>query len=194
MFKKLVKNKSEYSDAELIAAYQKKHNPALVGELFKRYSHLVFGLCMKYLKNPERSKDEVSNIFEKLLVDLKKHQIDNFKSWLFMVSRNHCLQIIRQEKSRSGKDQEAQDAWDYADSVDEKLEKEREEQQLHQAIQLLNEDQRMCIELFYLKNKSYREIESLTGLSNKQVKSFIQNGKRNLRIQLSKIKHESAVQ
>lgn len=194
MFKKLVKNKSEYSDAELIAAYQKKHNPALVGELFKRYSHLVFGLCMKYLKNPERSKDEVSNIFEKLLVDLKKHQIDNFKSWLFMVSRNHCLQIIRQEKSRSGKDQEAQDAWDYADTVDEKLEKEREEQQLHQAIQLLNEDQRMCIELFYLKNKSYREIESLTGLSNKQVKSFIQNGKRNLRIQLSKIKHESAVQ
>ncbi len=194
MFKKLVKNKSEYSDAELIAAYQKKHNPALVGELFKRYSHLVFGLCMKYLKNPERSKDEVSNIFEKLLVDLKKHQIDNFKSWLFMVSRNHCLQIIRQEKSRSGKDQEAQEAWDYADSVDEKLEKEREEQQLHKAIQLLNEDQRMCIELFYLKNKSYREIESLTGLTNKQVKSFIQNGKRNLRIQLSKIKHESAVQ
>ena len=193
MFKKLNKNITDYSDAELIAAYQKKHNPALVGELFQRYSHLVFGLCMKYLKNPERSKDEVSNIFEKLLIDLKKHDIESFKSWLYMVSRNHCLQLLRQEKTHLGKREEAVELWDHADSVEEKEKKEAEEKQLHQAIQELNEDQRMCIELFYLKNKSYREIEELTGLTNKKVKSFIQNGKRNLKIQLSKNNHESAV-
>ena len=193
MFKKLKKNKSEYTDAELIAAYQKKLDTSLVGELFQRYSHLVFGLCMKYLKDPERSKDEVSNIFEKLLVDLRKHEIDSFKSWLYMVSRNHCLQILRQEKNHTGKNEEAVEIWNHADSVEEKEKKESQEQQLHQAIQQLNEDQRMCIELFYLKNKSYREIEDLTGLTNKQVKSYIQNGKRNLKIQLSKNNHESAV-
>lgn len=193
MFKKLKKNKSDYTDAELIAAYQKKHDASFVGELFQRYSHLVFGLCMKYLKNPERSKDEVSNIFEKLLVDLKKHEIDSFKSWLYMVSRNHCLQILRQEKTHSGKNEEAVELWDHADSVEQKEKKEAQEQQLHKAIQELKEEQRMCIELFYLKSKSYREIEELTGLSNKQVKSFIQNGKRNLKIQLSKNDHESAI-
>tara|TARA_Y100000782_G_C10185986_1_gene266582 strand:- start:4368 stop:4946 length:579 start_codon:yes stop_codon:yes gene_type:complete len=186
LFKRFNKNITSYTDAELIAAYQRKPNPALIGELFERYSHLVFGMCMKYLKDPEKAQDEVSSIFEKLLVDLKKHSIDNFKSWLYMVARNHCLMILRQEKSREHKPKEAVELWQHYETAEEKAEKDIREEHLKNAIQQLNKEQRMCIELFYLHEKSYREIEELTSLTNKQVKSYIQNGKRNLKIILSK--------
>ncbi|PCH93721.1 MAG: RNA polymerase subunit sigma-24 [Bacteroidetes bacterium] len=188
MFFRLNKSYKSLSDKELITLYRKKNEKQIVGILFKRYTHLVFGSCMKYLKNADESEDAVMDIFEKLLEDLKIHQIDNFKSWLYSVARNHCLMQLRKEKSsKSGVVEFKINDVERVESIDllhlnEEVEKEQSLQGLETAIADLNDEQRRCIELFYLEQKCYNEVAEITTYSLKEVKSYIQNGKRNIKM------------
>ena len=183
---------NHFSDNELITEYKNTKNNVLVGILYKRYSHLVLGLSLKYLKDEDEAKDAVMQIFEKLLSDLLKFNIEYFKSWLYSFSKNHCLMIIRTKQSKLKKEMDLQI---HADSFMETessshpntvIEKEIQYTKLEKAIEELNEDQRKCIKLFYIKERSYNEIADETGYTINEVKSFIQNGKRNLKIKLEK--------
>lgn len=171
------------SDTELILLYKEKGDLAIVGELYLRYSALVFGVCLKYLKNRDEAKDMAMQMFEKLTATLKTHEVDNFKSWLYVSTRNQCLMQIRREKGKF--------MGDISENVVENsallhlpAEHELEEDlsKLEKCISKLAEGQKQCVELFYLHEKCYKEIAGLTGFDMNQVKSFIQNGKRNLKI------------
>ena len=181
-----IKNIKSLTDVELITDYKKKGDPELVGELYKRYSHLVYGVCLKYFRNEEKSKDAVIQIFENLLTDLKKHNIENFKSWLHSVSRNYCLMALRKTQTLRKRENEYEYSVQGNDNTEfdfEPHEKETKEVQLtalEKAMTTLKEEQRICIDLFFLKEKRYEEVAEITGYSTKQVKSYIQNGKRNL--------------
>lgn len=172
--------------------YKNTNNMVLIGILYKRYSHLVLGLSLKYLKDKDEAKDAVMFIFEKLLKDLLKYEIEFFKSWLYMFSKNHCLMILRTKQTKLKKEIELMDNADSfmetsSDfSLNANAEKELQYTSLEKAINELSPDQQKCINLFYLKNKSYHEIVDLTGYNMNEVKSFIQNGKRNLKIKLEK--------
>ncbi len=185
------KNISKHSDNELIAEYKSKGDNAVVGELFKRYSHLVYGVCLKYLKNEDESKDAVLEIFEQLLVDLLKHDVSNFKSWLHSVARNHCLMFLRKEQTQLKRANEYEYAFDEENSFEAPFQVHEKEQQevqltdLEKALGELKEEQRICIELFFLQEKCYEEVAELTGFTMNQVKSYIQNGKRNLSLKLT---------
>lgn len=174
------------TDDELIVRYKKSEDNSLVGELYKRYSHLVYGVCLKYLKNEDESKDTVLQIFEKLMVDLKKHEVSNFKSWLHSVAKNHCLMFLRKQQTQQKRVNEYEATYQLEETfatpfvVHEKVEKEALLTDLEKAIRTLKEEQRICIELFFLKEKRYNEVADITGFTVKQVKSYIQNGKRNL--------------
>lgn len=180
------KNIQSLSDNDLIAEYKKKGNNELVGELYKRYSHLVYGVCLKYLKNEDESKDAVLQIFENLLEDLKKHNIANFKSWLHSVARNHCLMFLRKEQTKQKRVNEYEASYQHEETfaapfeVHEQEEKEVKLTKLEEAMTHLKDEQRICIELFYIKEKCYNEVAEITGYDIKKVKSYIQNGKRNL--------------
>lgn len=183
---------NQYSDNELITEYKNTQNNVFIGILYKRYAHLVLGLSLKYLKDEDEAKDAVMQIFEKLMKDLLRHKVEYFKSWLYIFSKNHCLMIIRNKQSKLKKEIDLQI---HADSFMEtetvlhlNNEKDKEQQYalLERAINELNEDQRRCIDLFYLKDKSYNEISDITGYTLNEVKSFIQNGKRNLKIKLER--------
>jgi RNA polymerase sigma-70 factor (ECF subfamily) len=180
------------TDAELVAKYKETGENICVGELCRRYMHLIFGVCMKYMKDEDKAKDLQSLIFERLLTDLLKHEVSNFKGWLFSVCRNHCLMHLRSSKSRLKNQNELKkDLKPDMESSFELhhnpvLEKEQQLNKLESGIQQLNEGQRICVELFYIREKSYKEITDITGYSLKDVKSFIQNGKRNLKIFMEK--------
>jgi RNA polymerase sigma factor (sigma-70 family) len=189
---KIQHDHNQLSDLQLIALYKERNDVSVVGTLFSKYKHLVYGVCLKYLKDEDESKDALMQIFEKLLTDLKKHNIEYFKAWLHTVSKNHCLMLLRTRKSRG---YEQTDSFENSAEVvemntlwhpDNAQEKEASLQQLEQAIQQLNDEQKKCIELFYLEEKSYQQVSEITGYSMLQVKSFIQNGKRNLKILLEK--------
>jgi RNA polymerase sigma factor (sigma-70 family) len=178
-----------FSDEELIVAYQKSTDTKYIGELFERYIHLVFGVCMKYLKDEENSKDAVMQIFEDLHHKLVEHEISYFKSWIYSVAKNHCLMILRKSKSELKSMEVLYNKFHHEvmESVDvfhpynitdmkEKIPK------LKKGIELLKKEQRACIELIYLQNKSYQEVSEITGYSLNKVKSHVQNGKRNLKI------------
>jgi len=180
---KVVASKNN-SDLELVTLFKESGNNSYFGELFKRYSHLVFGVCMKYFKDEDDSKDAVMQIFEKLPEDLKRHKITNFKGWLHSVAKNHCLMELRTKAARHEKDNELVKDFEIFMEYDSELhlEKEQELVNLEEAIKKLKEEQKVCIELFYLQEKSYLEVVKVTGYDMNKVKSCIQNGKRNLKI------------
>ena len=179
------------SDENLVINYQSTKNNLVVGELFKRHSLMCYTVCIKYLKNDDAAHDATMNIFEKLFNDLQKHQINNFKSWLHTVCKNHCLILLRKPNvlvSIDESEEENSHLFMQLSNVlnhdDNKHEKEEKLQVLEQSIFELKDKQRECIELFFLKQKSYQEISKQTGYTENEVKSYIQNGKRNLKILL----------
>ena len=175
------------TDEQLLNNYTADGNQEWIGILLERYTLLLFGVCMKYLKNEEEAKDCVQQLFLKVLTDISKYQITFFKSWLYMVAKNHCLM-----KLRNGSNKQIQTLTDAVtnttieDRESELLENEEKYTLLEDAIQELNEEQRLCVTLFYLEKKSYNQIVETTAFNLLQVKRYIQNGKRNLKLLLEK--------
>lgn len=173
-----------FTDESLILSYQKYDDQLAFETLFKRYSHLVFCVCQKYLQNEAESQDAVMEIFIKLLHELKRHQIAAFKGWIYTFTKNHCLMKIRKVDGRRKhvSDPEEWDAANVHDEFDTLLQETPYEiRNLRAALAQLNAAQKTCVQLFYLEKKTYEEISKMTGYSVRQVKSHIQNGKRNLK-------------
>lgn len=180
------KNKTEEDDISLINRFKKSDDKDCIGILFERYTYLVYGICMKYLKDEEKCKDAVMEVFEKVMQEIHKHEISNFSSWLHSVTRNYCLMQLRSEKSKNEKSDEWQKSELLFMEMAEEMhlsntnEKEKQLQQLELAIEQLNIEQKTCIKLYYIEEKSYQDVAAITGYDLKQVKSYLQNGKRNL--------------
>ncbi|MDI1356513.1 MAG: sigma-70 family RNA polymerase sigma factor [bacterium] len=182
------RNKST-NDEDLAKLYFTSGNKRFVGELFEKHVQTVFGVCLFYLRNKEAAKDAVMQIFEKLLLELKKNEVRNFRAWLSFVVRNHCLSIIRGNRNKYFLPEEYLD-FEVTDATleeEEKISGVNEEtllEHLKEVLPLLKDTQRICIELFYLKGNSYEDIKKRTGYDLNQIKSFIQNGKRNLKLMI----------
>lgn len=178
------------TDQELILRYRQTEDLKVLGDLYHRYLHLVYGVCLKYLRDEEESKDAAMQVFEKLIVELKEHEVSNFKSWLYTLSRNHCLMQLRTRKLRNGQDVSRLSVLEELDSdrADHPQHEDLEESlvRMERGMDELPPEQRRCLQLFYMEEKSYKEITDLTGYDFKQVKSYLQNGKRNLKIYLEK--------
>lgn len=170
-------------DEVLVAQFLETGNKELIAILFERYTHLVYGICLGYLQDKEQGKDAVMEIFESLFEKLSIHHINVFKNWLYSVSRNHCLMILRKtatqgrsyEKSLSGSVSfvEPDEAYPELNEIKEGM--------VGTAVESLNPDQRLCVSMMYLEDKSYKDIADQTGYTLNEVKSHIQNGKRNLK-------------
>jgi RNA polymerase sigma-70 factor (ECF subfamily) len=169
-------------DSELIRQYRELGKMDVLGVLFKRYTSMVYGVCLRYLKDREESKDAVMQIFEKLASSLHSHEVTYFKSWLYATARNHCLMEIRGKKGKKFEElgplimeSGAAGHPDDGQELEENLVK------LEKCIEALKNEQKHCVQLFYLEQKCYKEITEVTGYDFNQVKSHIQNGKRNLK-------------
>jgi RNA polymerase sigma-70 factor (ECF subfamily) len=183
-------NYAKLTDEELVHRYRNSHETVYIGELYQRYTHLVFGVCLKYMKDDARAEDATMQVFENLITDLKKHHITAFKPWLHTVVRNHCMMEFRKDSSHN-KHQAAlkYELGGVVESLDikhltddeEALDKELITEHLQEYISELKEEHRTCIELFYLKGCSYSEVSTITGYTMNEVKSYIQNGKKNLK-------------
>ena len=176
------------TDQQLLEQFYSDHDNQWLGILLQRYTLLLLGVCMKYLKNEEDAKDSVQQIFLKVMQELQKYKVDYFKSWVYMVAKNHCLMKLR---DRQGKiTTEINDR--LSAKAGEEMDRERLLQNDHTlelmegALKELNPEQQQCVTLFYLQKKSYQEICEVTGYNMLQVKSYIQNGKRNLKILIEK--------
>ena len=172
------------SDEDLIALYKKEGASQAIGQLYERYGHLVMGTCMKYMKNQMDAEDVVMKIFEELGQKLMRFEIQHFKSWLYQLTRNECLMILRKQKKdlpASLLEQMSEDPSELYQAT----EKELQLALLEGTLTELKEEQRRCLELFFLKDRSYSEIAEEIGIDIKQVKSAIQNGKRNLSLKLT---------
>jgi len=188
MFFKSASKESSDSDAALIEQFKSSGDLEYLGQLYERYMHLVYGVCLKYLKDREASRDATMQIFEKLIIEIPKRDILNFKPWLHVLTKNHCLMQLRSEKARhAGKEKMIENEMIFMESGQEmNLNNEsvldHDLEALKKCIDQLKNEQKECIKLFYLEEKCYQEIAESTRKKKKKVKSYIQNGKRNLKI------------
>lgn len=175
------------SDQQLLENFYSDHDNEWLGILLQRYTLLLLGVCMKYLKDEDEAKDCVQQIFLKVIQELHKYKVEYFKSWLYMVAKNHCLMKLRYKQVKTPAELESQPI-----AAPEETDKKELEQTDHvldlmeDSIQELNAEQQQCVTLFYLQKKSYQQVSEITGFSMLQVKSYIQNGKRNLKILIEK--------
>jgi RNA polymerase sigma-70 factor (ECF subfamily) len=180
------KNQEHKEDSLLLQEYLESGDLEILGALFNRYIHLVYGVCLKYLKDREQSKDAVNQIFEKLIIEIPKFKIQNFRSWLYVVTKNHCLMEIRKNQSEKKQFEKfSADFYMESTSISHPIDEERDsklEKKLQECIEKLKKEQQKCVQLFYYGQKCYREIANHMGIDEKKVKSYIQNGKRNLKI------------
>lgn len=180
------------TDQELLNHYYADGNTRWLGLLLNRYTLLLLGVSMKYLKDEEEAKDAVQFVFLKALTEIPKYKVTWFKSWIYMITRNHCLMLLRNKGQVRSLEVHHHHLKDEDPSKTSLEEKEILLMRMDEAVNELNEEQRTCITMFYLKKLSYQEIVERTGYSLLQVKSYIQNGKRNLKIILQKRpEHES---
>ena len=183
---------SNQPDSELVAAYKQTQDLNVVGELFQRYMELVYGVCLKYLKQPENAQDSTIAVFEELSAKLLKHEVENFKAWLYTLTKNHCLMRLRSEKKQTVVKIDAELVQsEESVHLNGVLEKEESFKQLEYCLGQLGNEQRQVIELFYLEGKCYNEISETTGIEWSKVRSYIQNGRRNLKLCIEKQKAKS---
>lgn len=187
---KFIKNHhkiNEKNDTELILQYKSSGDLEVLGALYNRYMHLVFGVCLNYLKDEEQSKDAVMQIFEELVVKLRIHEVQNFKSWLHVLARNYCLMAIR--KSSKNNTVSLEETFvENSEFVHLDIDDTKEQQLtvMEKCMETLPDEQRVSVDLFYLQEKCYKEVAEITGYEMLKVKSYIQNGKRNLKICMEK--------
>jgi len=176
------------SDQELLDNFYMNHSNEWLGILLERYTLLLLGVCMKYLKNEEDARDSVQQVFLKVIQELKKYKVEYFKSWLYMVAKNHCLMKLRERQVKITSEVKEELVAVPAENIDMQgiLENDHNLELMAVALKELNREQQQCVTLFYLQKKSYQEVSAATGFSMLQVKSYIQNGKRNLKILIEK--------
>lgn len=185
MFLKLFRRKADFSDADYLSEYRRTGNLAELGELYERYMDMVFAVCFKYLRDEDDAKDAVMQVFEQLIEELKISEVRNFKSWLHSVTRNHCLMQLRSKRVLVGDEglfeHEAYETFVVqAPETDATLETQLSD--LGDCLQTLAVEQRKSVELFYFQQLCYQQIADQTGFALTKVKSYLQNGKRNLKL------------
>ena len=175
-------------DNQLLQNFYVDKNNEWLGILLQRYTLLLLGVCMKYLKNEEEARDCVQQVFLKTITELHKYKVDYFKSWLYMVAKNNCLMKLRDKGKHPVEMNEKMLSTPYeTEDINSFIEKDAALSNMETALHSLNEEQLKCITLFYLEKKSYQDITEQTGYSLLKVKSHIQNGKRNLKIMLERL-------
>ena len=178
------------TDLELLQLFKLNGDVVIIGLLYKRHVTMALGVANKYLQPEDDAKDAVMQVFEQLIQQINQYKIDNFKSWLYSVVKNFCLMKLRKEKNLTMvRDEEGKNIFSVVEKEqlmhqEEVKMKESNLNHLEMALETLNEEQKRCIDLFYLQQKSYAEVVELTGYNLNNVKSFIQNGKRNLKIKM----------
>jgi RNA polymerase sigma-70 factor (ECF subfamily) len=183
---------NDIEDKELLQRYYQDNNNDWLGILLQRYTMLLLGVCMKYLKNEEDAKDSVQQVFLKVINDLPKYKVEFFKSWLYMVAKNYCLMKLREKgKYTAELNEKVLATADDSSGNWEAVEKDTHLNNMEQALLQLNDEQKVCVTLFYLQKQTYQQIAEKTGYTVMQVKSHIQNGKRNLKIYMLRMQpHE----
>lgn len=181
------------SDQQLLEYFYSDRNNEWLGILLQRYTLLLLGVCMKYLKNEDDARDSVQQVYLKVIQELHKYKVDYFKSWLYMVAKNHCLMKIRDRQGKIASELTERFSATPEMEIDRQalMENEQALEWVETGLKELNPEQQQCVTLFYLQKKSYQEISDATGYSMLQVKSYIQNGKRNLRLWIEKKMNES---
>ena len=192
MFLRRFRKPKPTSDADYVAAYRATGDLAVLGELYERHMDLIYAVCFNYLRDEDEAKDAVMALFEQLVTDLRRHDVQQFKPWLHTVARNYCLMQLRSRRVQvpiDANDSEPPGAdWSALTTTDDfdNFEREEDLSRLEACLQTLPAEQRTCLTLFYLDRKSYTEVADLTGYDLKRVKSYLQNGRRMLKLCMSK--------
>ncbi len=182
------KNISKLTDEELLERFRESADAEVFSQLFDRYIPLLYGVCLDYLHDEDRARDAVMQLFEDLLPKVSRYNIEVFRTWLYSVVKNHCLKILAREQKEIPVDfsMTVMESDDVLYLLPESNEQEEQLEALNRCLDKLPDAQKISITHFFMDEMSYAEIVDKTGYQLSKVKSYIQNGKRNLKICMEK--------
>lgn len=171
----------QLTDEQLLGKYLSGSESRYLGQLYERYMPMVYGICLKIMRDPGKAEDAVMNIYEELTRKVKEHEIGSFRGWLYVLARNHCLMEWRKNHRRPTDLHEDMGRYD---AVEEAFQYElpKDGTPLEKCMDELPPQQRNSVQWFYYEDKSYKEIADLIAEDVGKVRSYIQNGRRNLKI------------
>jgi RNA polymerase sigma factor (sigma-70 family) len=174
------------TDQELVNQFKEDGDIRLLGQLYQRYMDLIYAVCLKYLKEPAEAQDAVMGIFEELIIKLRKHEVNYFRGWLYTLAKNHCLMALRSKTKMPLTQMPEFMQLAENNHLENVFEKELNLGRLSKCIEALSADQKQTVQLFYLEEKSYKEIAGITQTEWNKVRSLVQNARRNLKICMDK--------
>ena len=194
MFLKRFRKSKPTTDLEYVAAYRATGDLAVLGELYEQHMELIYAVCYNYLRDEDEAKDAVMHLFEQLITDLRRHDVQQFGPWLHSVARNYCLMQLRRHQAHptttlvtdAGGDPDDEYLTKLISDEADTLDLEEDLTRMETCLKTLPMEQQACLTLFYLEKKSYTEVADVTGYDLKQVKSYLQNGRRKLKICMQK--------
>ncbi len=169
---------AEETDFELLDRFRRHGDRAAFERIVARHRPWLHRVCARLLRSDEAARDATQDVFARVLNRLDTFRGDNFPGWLKAIAVNCCLNTIDRDKRWAPL--EAAGEAPAADLGPElQLLRLEEGVRARHLIARLPERQKIVFCLKYIDDCSYQEIERLTGFSNKEVKSFLQNARRN---------------
>lgn len=155
-------------------------------QLVERYQNYVFTVCMRVLRRREEAEETAQDAFIKAYNSLSTFQHQSqFSSWLYTIAYRTALDRARLKKMPVDSLDDSQSAWQLADTDDSSpsaaLQREELQEELQAAIDRLSPIDASLITLYYLQEQSVKEIATITGLTETNVKTRLFRGREALR-------------
>lgn len=146
--------------------------------LINEYKDIAYNLALSMVKNKENAKDIVQNSFLKVLENINRFRNESkFSTWLYRIVYNQSINFIKKTNHLNSGIQNTSMSFEYYENDDSQ---EENVQELYKAIDLLNDTERNIIMLFYLADKSVKEISHILKLSNSNIKVILHRTRKKL--------------
>jgi RNA polymerase sigma-70 factor (ECF subfamily) len=176
------KNLAKLSDEDILQKYQVSFEAEYIGELFRRYVPLLYGIGLKYLQSADKAQDAVMQLFETITTQTPLNEIKEFKTGICTLMKNRCLQTLHENHQEKPADSQTNTIEQHEIlSIFEKEQTDEKRRMLQMQVKKLPVEQRIPIIRFFTDEMSYMDIADSTGHKLKQVKGLIGDGMQNLK-------------
>lgn len=171
------------TEQELVAHFRAGGERRWFAELYRRERRGVYGLCLKYLRDPAAAEDACHEAFARAFEHFEDFDGERFSPWLRRIAANLSIDQLRSERPNAESSPEIAAP---EPSAERQLGGRRALAAALEVVRSLGSDQRRAFVMFHIEGLSYQEIADRTDLELHTVRSQLQNARRNFHLRWAK--------
>jgi len=171
---------TNYTDTELVKEIVDRKDALLFGELYDRYSQLVYNKCLGFSKSEKEAEDLTQDIFLMLFVKLGSFKgTSKFSTWLYSFSYNFCVNYVNRNKERKIKDNSVnfETREEVPVEVTDNLLLQMQVDKLKKALELIAPEDKSLLLLKYQDGASIKELEDVLDIKSSAIKMRLKRAK-----------------